>query len=251
MNILITGASSGIGKEMSKILAPRANKIVIVARNEQRLNELKDELLEINDKLEVKVVIKDVSIKENCIDLFNDNKDIDLLINNAGFGDLGEFTVTSLEKEELMINTNVVAYHILTKLYLQEMEKKNEGHILNVASIAGFMPGPLMATYYATKSYVVRLSEAIRIELKKKKSKVKISILCPGPVSTGFEKAANISFNFHGTDCHYVANYAIKHLNRFYIIPRFLVKVGRFFIKLLPSMWVGKMIYHFQSGRNK
>ena len=251
MNVLITGASSGLGREMSRILAPKANKIVIVARSKDKLEELKEELVKINENLEVKIETKDVSIEENCINLFNENKDIDLLINNAGFGDLGTFTTTSLEKEELMIKTNVVAYHILTKLYLQEMEKKNEGHILNVASIAGFMPGPLMATYYATKSYVVRLSEAIRIELKKKKSKVKISILCPGPVSTGFEKAANINFNFHGTSCHYVANYAIKHLNRFYIIPRFLIKIGRFLAKILPSMWVGRAIYTFQSGRDK
>ena len=248
--VLITGASSGLGKEMALLLKDKYDEMVLVARNMENLLKLKEEINK-NSKTNVIVMSLDISDKDNCKKLFEYHQDVDLLINNAGFGDLGSFDTTSLEKEERMINTNIVAYHILTKLYLQKMKEKNKGHILNVASIAGFMPGPLMATYYATKSYVVRLSEAIRVELKKAKSKVKISILCPGPVSTGFEKAANINFNFHGTSAKYVAKYTIKHLNRFYIIPRNLVKIGRFFIKILPSNFVAKIIYKFQSGRNK
>ena len=150
-----------------------------------------------------------------------------------------------------MINTNIVAYHILTKLYLKDMIKANKGHILNVASIAGFMPGPLMATYYATKSYVVRLSQAIREELRRSKSKVKISILCPGPVNTNFKNAANIKFNFYGANCNSIAKYTVKHLNRFYIVPRIEVKLSRLPLKLLPSSLIARVIYAVQNTRRK
>ena len=248
MKALITGASGGIGMELALLLKDKYDTLVLVARTKEKLLNLKNEI-EKDSKTKVEIEPLDISIKENCINLFEKHKDVDFLINNAGFGDIGFFDETSLDKEISMINTNIVAYHILTKLYLKEMKSKNSGHILNVASIAGFMPGPLMSTYYATKSYVLRLSEGIRTELKKSKSKVKISVLCPGPVSTGFEKAANISFNFHGTDVKYVAKYTMKHINRFYIIPRFSVKLGRFLIKILPSNFVSKFIYKFQSGR--
>ena len=141
-------------------------------------------------------------------------KDIDFLINNAGFGDCGDFTKTDLDKEIAMIHTNIIAYHILTKLYLIDMKKVNRGKILNVASIAGFMPGPLMSTYYATKSYVVRLSESIREELRKENSKVQISILCPGPVDTNFNKVANVKFHMREANSQKVADYAIKQVQK-------------------------------------
>jgi len=149
----------------------------------------------------------------------------------------------------MMINTNIVACHTLTKLYLKDMKEKNSGHILNVASIAGFMPGPYMATYYATKNYVVRLSEAIRQELKKDKSKVKISVLCPGPVNTNFVENANINFFFIGMSSKAVAKYTIKHLNRFYIVPGFLIKIGRFLIRILPVSLVSKIISILQKRK--
>ena len=117
-------------------------------------------------------------------------------------------------KRNKMIQTNVIAYHILTKLYLIDFKNKNSGRILNVASIAGFMPGPLMSTYYATKSYVVRLSESIREELKQEKSNVKISILCPGPVDTNFNKVANVKFHLREANSMKVAEYAIKKLEK-------------------------------------
>ncbi len=174
MKALITGASSGIGRDMARELAQKGYDLVLVARDLEKLNEVKNEL-----KTNVEIVTMDISEVENCKKIYEKYKDIDILINNAGFGDYGYFTKTNLEKEISMINTNIVAYHTLTKLYLKDMKQKNSGKILNVASIAGFMPGPLMATYYATKNYVVRLSEAIREELKKEKSKVQISlILC-------------------------------------------------------------------------
>ncbi len=238
MKALITGASSGIGRDMARILAEKGFDLVLVGRNTERLNLLKEEL-----NTNVKLVEMDLSDPENCRTLYNENPNIDLLINNAGFGDCGDFTSTSLEKEINMINTNITAYHILTKLYLIDMKKANHGHILNVASIAGFMPGPLMSTYYATKSYVVRLSEGIREELKREKSKVKISILCPGPVNTNFNNTANVKFSLKGITSKYVANYALSHLNKFYIVPVFSIKCLRFISHIIPSSLLAKAVY--------
>ena len=249
MKVLITGASSGIGRDMARILANKYDELILVGRDIKRLNDLKEEISTKNNKIYIESL--DLSIQDNCIKLHKKHKDVDLLINNAGFGEHGKFDKTSLEKETMMINTNIVACHTLTKLYLQNMKEKNSGHILNVASIAGFMPGPYMSTYYATKNYVVRLSEAIKEELRREKSKVKISILCPGPVETNFVKNANIDFFFIGMNSKKVAKYAIKHLNRFYIVPGLPIKIGRFLIKLLPSSLVAKVIYLLQKSKTK
>ena len=186
MLALITGASSGIGRDMARILASKGYDLALVARNQEGLDKIKAELEKENVNIKINTYSVDLAIKENLYKLYEDVKDVDILINNAGFGTFGRFTETDLEKEVNMINTNVTAVHVLTKLYLKDMIAKNAGHILNVASIAGFMPGPLMATYYATKNYVVSLSRAINRELKKEKSNVKISVLCPGPVKTEF-----------------------------------------------------------------
>ena len=244
MKALITGASSGIGRDIAKILAENGCDLILVARDEEKLNTLKDEL-----NTNVKIVTMDLSIADNCKKLHAENPDVNLLINNAGFGDCGNFTKTSLDKEISMINTNITAYHILTKLYLIDMKKVNKGHILNVASIAGFMPGPLMSTYYATKSYIVRLSEGIREELKKEKSNVKISILCPGPVNTNFNKVANVKFSLKERNRFEVAKYAIEHLNKFYIVPRLDIKFARFGVHLFPASLVAKITYTVQKRK--
>ena len=249
MKILITGASSGIGKDMARILAKKGHELIIVARDEKRLNEVKKELEESGTK--VTSIPIDLSNEENCIELYKKEKDIDILINNAGFGDCGFFTQTDLNKELKMIKTNITAYHILTKLYLSEMKKNNKGKILTVASIAGFMPGPLMATYYATKAYIVRFSEAIREELKKEKSDVKISILCPGPVNTNFNKVANVKFKIREADSMEVAKYAIKKLEKgkFYIIPGLDVKLAKIGAKIFPTNWVSKVVFKVQKRK--
>lgn len=196
MVALVTGASSGIGRDIAKELAKRNYDLVIVARDENALNQVKKEIEDIyNVKVEIKKT--DLSNMEECKKLYNDvsSMNIDVLVNNAGFGTCGEFIDTDLEKEVSMINTNITAVHILTKLFLKDMVKRDSGYILNVASIAGFMPGPLMATYYSTKAYVVRLTESIRMELFMKHSKVKICALCPGPVKTNFDNVANVKFS--------------------------------------------------------
>ena len=248
MKALITGASSGIGRDIARELSKKGYELIIVARNAERLNKLKEEL-----NTNVQIESMDISIVENCKKLFEKNNDIDILINNAGFGDCGEFTKTSLEKEIQMINTNIVAYHILTKLYLQKMKKENKGIILNVASIAGFMTGPLMATYYSTKAYIVRLSEAIREELRREKSKVQISILCPGPVDTNFNKVADVQFTLKGLSSEYVAKYTVDKMlkGKFYIVPGIKIKLAKIATKIVPNNIVAMFTYNVQKRKIK
>lgn len=248
MKALITGASSGIGRDMARILSKKGYELVLVARDNDKLKEVKEEL---EKETKVEIISVDLTNEENCKEIHNKVQNVDLLINNAGFGDCGDFTKTSLEKDINMIKTNIIAYHILTKLYLKDMKEKNKGKILNVASIAGFMPGPLMATYYATKSYVVRLSESIREELKKENSNVKISILCPGPVETNFNKVANVKFHLREANSMDVAQYAINKVEKgkFYIVPGIDIKLAKIGAKLAPANLVSKITYKVQKRK--
>jgi len=248
MKALITGASSGIGRDMARYLSKLGYDLIIVARNKEALEKLKIEL-----KTNVEVVAMDLSESENCYKLYEQAKDIDILINNAGFGEFGDFVDTNLDKEISMIQTNITALHILTKLYLKDMVKKDKGSIMNVASIAGFMPGPLMATYYASKNYVVSLTRAIKKELKKKKSNVKLSLLCPGPINTNFNNVANVKFKAKGLSSQYVAKYAIDKMlnNKFLIIPGIGIKCTKFFSKIMPTSLLEEFCYHIQVSKNK
>ena len=284
---LVTGASSGIGRDMSRYLHSLGYNLIIVARDLEKLEKLKTELeknkniernstdvdtrqhsnnnennhkktenTEINQKKqEIIIIAKDLSSKENCLEIYERTKNIqiDLLVNNAGFGVFGEFSKTELEKEINLINTNITALHILTKLYLQDMIKRNSGHILNVASIAGMEPGPLMATYYASKAYVIRLSRAINKELKKEKSKVKISILCPGPVDTNFNNVANVVFKAPSMPSEKVAKYGIDKAlkGKLIIIPGVLNKSVRFFSKVVPDCILEEVAYHIQRRKRE
>ena len=248
MRALITGASSGIGRDMARYLSKLGYDLIIVARNKEALDELKEEL-----KNNVEVVVMDLSESKNCYKLYEQVKEIDILINNAGFGEFGNFVDTNLEKEISMIQTNITALHILTKLYLKDMVEKNKGHIMNVASIAGFMPGPLMATYYASKNYVVSLTRAIEKELKKKKSNVKLSLLCPGPINTNFNNVANVKFKAEGLSSQYVAKYAVDKMlkNKFMIIPGFSIKCTKIFAKIIPTSIIEEFCYHIQVSKDK
>ena len=250
MKVLVTGASSGIGRDLAREFAKRNYDLVLVARNVERLEVLKQELInEYNVNAEYLSV--DLSKRENCIDLHEKVRDIDILVNNAGLGDFGEFSETELTKDFSIIDTNITSVHVLTKLYLKDMKEKNSGKILNVASIAGFMPGPLMATYYASKNYIVRLSEAIREELYKAKSNVKISILCPGPVKTNFNNVANVKFELSSLSSEYVAKYTVEKLlkDKFYIVPGKMIKTGKFLAKIIPAPLVAKVCYKMQKSK--
>ena len=151
MKVLITGASSGIGRSMAYIFAQKNYDLILVARTKEKLENIKKEITNVK----VEIAVCDLNDVETCKNLHKIYKDVDILVNNAGFGLVGSFEKTELDKELSMIDTNIRAVHILTKLYLNDFIKKDKGKILNVASIAGFLPGPLMATYYATKNYIV------------------------------------------------------------------------------------------------
>ena len=195
----------------------------------------------------------DISSTFNCMELYNQvkNEEIEILVNCAGFGVFGDFTMTSLDKELDMIDTNIKGLHILTKLFLQDFTKRNRGYILNVASSAAFQPGPLMATYYASKAYVLRLSESIYGELKEIKSNVGISILCPGPVDTEFNKVAKVKFSVKALNSMDVANYAVKKMfkKKLVIIPGKLMKLNYIFNRFLPTKLLLKINYNIQSKK--
>ena len=248
MVALITGASSGIGADMARILSAKGYDLILVARNKRKMEVLAKEL-----KTNAEIIPMDISSTYNCTELYNlvKKKNIDVLVNNAGFGLFGEFCCTKLDKELDMIELNVKTVHTLTKLFLKDFVKKDKGYILNVASSAAFMPGPLMATYYATKAYVLHLTESINEELRRKKSNVFICALCPGPVSTNFNKVAGVSFNLESLESYDVAKYAVKQMfkKKVVIIPGFKIKMGVFALRLLPRSLVRKIAYKIQKNK--
>ena len=248
MKALVTGASSGIGRDMVRYLSSLGYDVIAVSRDGLVLNKLKEEL---NTKIEtISVDLRDENEVKNLYKLTK-NKKIDILVNNAGFGDFGDFVNTDLDKELNMIDVNIKAVHILTKLFLKDMVAKNSGHILNVASIAGFMPGPLMATYYSTKAYIVRLTQSINTELVKSKSKVKISALCPGPVNTNFNKVANVHFNLKGLSSQYVAKYGVDKMlkGKLIIIPGLKIKIARLLAKISPEKITSRICMMMQERK--
>jgi hypothetical protein len=250
MRALITGASSGIGYSMAKYLSSLGYDLILVARDKEKLQMIQKEL-----KTDVKIVVADLSQESKLKDLYvlckNDN--IDILVNNAGFGMFGEFNSTDLNAELNMIDVNIKAVHTLTKLFLKDMVKRNSGYILNVSSSASFQAGPLMATYYASKSYVTKLTLAIYEELRRSKSKVHVSCLCPGPVKTNFNNVANVEFSMKGQDSDYVAKYAIDKMfkNKLIIIPGFKMKSIIFFNRFVSTKRALKTVYKFQKKKEK
>lgn len=248
MKALITGASSGIGADMARILSSQGHDLILVARDKKKLELLKEELT-----TDVKIISLDLSSTFNCMKLYNKLKkeNIDILINNAGFGLFGEFVDTNLEKELDMIDLNIKAVHTLTKVFLQDFKKKNSGYILNVASSAAFSPGPLMSTYYATKAYVLRLTQGIYEELRREKSNVSVSCLCPGPVNTNFNNVAGVTFSVKALDSIDVADYAIKKMfkRKLVIIPGLLMKLNYIFNRLVPIKILLRIAYNIQRSK--
>ena len=250
MKALITGASSGIGREMARYLAEMGWDLIIASRSTDKLNALKDELSSVS----VRVITIDLSREQDAYDLYEHLRDekIDFLINNAGFGAFGEFSEVPLETEMKLIHTNVCSLHILTKLYLGDMLSRDSGMILNVGSMAGFTAGPKLSSYYASKNYVVRLTEAIHEELRRKKSSVKISVLCPGPVDTNFNNVADVDFSMKGLDPRDVARYAIDMTfkGKMIIIPGFTMKAVKFFEHFLSEKRLTRMSYNVQQRKS-
>lgn len=250
MKALITGASSGIGKEISRVLAAMGYDLIIAARSYDKLMELKAEL----KNVDVRVITVDLSREEDALDLYKHLKDenIDFLVNNAGFGAYGKFLDVPLEKELDLIHTNISAVHILTKCFLKDMVKKDKGYILNVGSSAGFLAGPTFASYYASKNYVVRLTEAIHEELRRQESNVKISVLCPGPVNTNFNNVADVKFCLNGLSADFVAKYAVEKTmkGKMVIIPGFTMKLAKFGQRFVSENVLTKISYNVQSKKD-
>lgn len=250
MKALITGASSGIGHDMAEYLASLGYDLILVGRRKDRLKDLEKKL-----NVNVKVIPLDLSEFDNVELLYNEtkNEDIDILINNAGFGLFGTFDKTDIETEMKMINVNIKQLHYLTKMFLRDFKKKDRGYILNVASSAGFMAGPKLSTYYATKNYVLKLTEAIYEELRRDKSNVRISALCPGPVDTEFNKVAKGEFHTKAATSSYVAKYAIDKMfkNKLIIIPTLKMKLAIFAVRLVPTKLLLRITYNIQDRKTK
>lgn len=248
MKALITGASSGIGKNMAYVLANKGIDLILVARN-------KEEMLKIKENVKVNVLVIELNLlkEKNVFKLYEMCKDenIDILINNAGFGLFGIFTEADLTRELEMIDLNIKAYHILTKLFLKDFVEKDKGYILNVASSAGFMAGPRLSTYYATKNYVLKLTMAINEELRQSGSNVVVSALCPGPVNTNFNKVAMGEFSIKEASPKYVAEYAIDKMfkKKMIIVSTLRIKLGIFLLRLIPYRLQLIYCYHIQGKK--
>ena len=250
MKALVTGASSGIGKDIAIYLDKLGYELFIVGRNKNNLDEVAKACNNIKAVFEL-----DLSNIDSVYKLYEKlkNEKIDILINNAGFGLFGYFNETELDKELNMIDLNIKSVHILTKLFLKDMMKENKGKILKVASSAGFFAGPYLNTYYATKNYVLKLSLAINEELKKQKSKTSVSVLCPGPVNTNFNKTAGGSFKSKALESKYVAKYAVDKMlkNKMIIIPGLKMKIAIFLSRFIPYRLQLKILYFIQRGKTK
>ena len=248
MKALITGASSGIGRDMARYLAKLGYNLILVGRNKEELEKLQNSL-NVNSQIIIADLRDATKVKE--VYVMTKNENIDILINNAGFGAFGKFYETDLNNEIDMINTNVVAVHLLTKLFLRDMQKRNSGYILNVASSAAFGPGPLMATYYATKAYVNNLTEAINEELRRDNSNVFVCSLCPGPVDTNFNNVAGVRFGVKALSSEEVAHYAIDSMfkKKVVIIPGMKMKLAMFGRRFLSRGILRKITYNIQKSK--
>jgi short-subunit dehydrogenase len=259
-NALITGASSGLGREFARQLAGRARSLVLVARREQRLSELRGELTQHHPNLVVHIRETDLAdlaqLKELVAWLEREKINVDLLINNAGLGDSGPFATSNPKRNEQMMLVNMVALTSLTRHLLPQMIARKRGGILNVSSSAGFLPIPGFAVYAASKAYVTSFSEALRTELRR--TGVSVCALCPGPVHTEFQEAAKRPGGHpdSGPEFVYVSVEQVVHdalaaldADRPLAIPGFAMKLGMFLVRITP-MSILRWASRFSAKRN-
>ena len=248
MKALITGATSGIGKAIAQEMSRRGISLILTGRNEEALLRMQETL-----PVHTEIIALDLAENQAPFTLYEfcRDKHVDILVNNAGSGVFGKFSETALQEELELLQVNVRALHILTKLFLRDFKKRNFGKILNVASSAGFLTGPLFSSYYASKNYVVRLSLAIAEELRREKSRVTISILCPGPVDTGFNDRAGVQFRVKALTPEAVAKEAVFGLltGKLLIIPGLMMRVGVAASKLVPEKLLSRILYHVQAAK--
>lgn len=245
---LVTGASTGIGYELSKLFAKDKHNLILVSRNKNKLQSVKNELLKYN--IDIKILALDLESSEDIQSLFNyieiNKLAVNILINNAGIGTFGDFNDIEWSKEEALIDINIKALTQLTKYFLPKIIDYKNGGVLNVASTAAFCSGPRMAAYYASKAYVLNLTEAIYEEYKG--NGINISCLCPGPVKTSFQGKAGIkkseAAKKYLMDAEEVAKICYKDFNRgrLIIIPGMKNKLLVIGNKLLPRNISRKII---------
>ena len=252
---LITGASSGIGKELARIHAAKGRDLILVARRKDLLEELKQELLD-KYKVSVHLIQKDLSVVGSAQEVYDEVKQngwqVDYLFNNAGFGGKGAFLDRELEKDVQMVRLNVMALLKLTHLFGQDMKARGRGKILQTASTAGFLPGPYQNTYFATKAFVVSHTQGLAHELKG--SGVSVTALCPGPVATEFAQVAGFSGSkmFDGAaSAHKTAQKAYAAMEKGKVICiselqfALLIKV---LMPFLPTSWTAAIIAKMQQS---
>ena len=243
---LVTGASSGIGYEISRVLASDGHDLVLVARREKNLRQLA-QYLEREYKIKAFYIAADLSDPHSAQVIYDKVKEqnipIDILVNNAGAGMWGAFTALDPDREMQTLETNVVALTQLTQLFCRDMVKRGLGKILNIGSISGFMPGPYMAVYHASKAYVLSFSLALRAELKG--TGVSVTAFCPGPTTSEFHQVAGTldlpilrQVNMMGSA--QVARLAVKamHKRKAVEVPGLINKIIAFLPPLLPRVWV-------------
>lgn len=242
-NVLITGATSGIGYEFAKIFACKGYNLILCARNKEKLEEIRKSIID-EYKIDVWTISKDLSIRKEIKDLYDEISEmeieVDILINNAGAGYVGEFINESYDKDESIMNLNMNALTYLTKVFARMMVKRNRGKILNVASTGSYHPGPYTAVYYATKAYVLSFTEALAEELKD--YNVTISALCPGATKTNFSKSAGKKDNKNAMSPEFVARKGYEGLmnNKVTIIPGIQYKLFVHIPRKLVTPLVGK-----------
>lgn len=248
MKALITGATSGIGMCIARNLGARGWELILTGRNKEVLEALREEL-----PVKTEIITAELSEKSEVFKVYNycRDKSVDMLVNNAGYGIFGKFDETDLDDELDMINVNITALHILTKLFLRDFKKRNKGIILNVASSAGFLSGPLMSSYYASKNYVVRLSIAIAEELRRDRSDVSITLLCPGPVDTNFFNRAGVSFSVKPITPEMAAECAVEKAlaGKLLAVPGLMIRAGLFASRFVPHRLLAAISYNIQKGK--
>ena len=250
---LITGASSGIGCELARLFAADKSNLVLVARRQEKLDQLAAELRR-DYGVEVRVLAKDLADPHSPQAIFDalaaEGVAVDVLVNNAGFGTAGSVADLPLEKQLDMIQVNVVALTHLTRLFLPGMIQRRSGGILNVGSTAGFQPGPYMAVYYATKAYVLSFTEALAEEVSG--TGVRVACLAPGATATEFAAVADLEnkllFRLGTADARAVAEAGYRGFRRgrLLVVPGLKNKLGAFGVRFVPRAWVRKMVKRLQ-----
>ena len=255
--VLVTGASSGIGKEFARQFAYRGYNLVLVARRQDLLEEIQNEFVK---EYNINIDYLSCDLSENPKQVYDfckeKNYEVTVLVNNAGYGDYGTFIESDIDKTLGMIDLNNKALVALTYYFIKDMKQLGFGHVINVGSVASFMPGPYMAVYYATKAFVMSFSMALREELRK--DNIKVSVLCPAPTKSDFWKVANgettsVYDNMFARTITDAAKtgYELFETNKAYAIDGYPYKLMISLVRLMPLELSARLMGYLQSKTKK